>query len=409
MMDSILIVGAGMLQVPMFREAQSLGLAVLATDGNPAAPGAAVADAFFPVDTYDVDGHRQLGQMLRDHQHWKLRGVVTTGADVAPSVAAAAQGAGVRGIPLEIAQLTHDKALVREALYTQRLDCFQPKWARVSPHLSSHDQLTIARVAYKIGFPCIVKPLEERASRGVSFVHDLATYEQAKQKALAYGETFLLEEVLVGTEHSTEIIIGDKGETLWRNIVDRYFDYSSGVPIELGHANPTILHPTQRLEIYSMVYAAVRALGVTWGPFKVDCMLTADGPKVLECTARLSGGFDSQWTCPATGRHPMRVLLQLACGLPIEPQFFIDQADGYAAAVAILPTRAGILEEIATPAGREGEVAWAVSPGQRIGPLQHNAERCGYVFTHATTQQAAWAQGMQRAQECAEWMRINDV
>ena len=406
-----------MLQVPLMVDAKNMGLAVIATDANPDAPGATVADEFFPVDTYDMQGHHLLGRLLADHHTWNILGVATCGSDTAPSVAAAAKGADVRGISLDAAMLTHNKFQVRRTLHSAGLQHYQPlcthidkpsfdKWVVSAVFTQGEEIWARIQQAYQIPLPWVVKPLEERASRGVSIVTNYAEYKAALDKVSIYGSGFLVEEQLQGTEHSAEMIVGNSGEVLWWNVVDRFFDYTSGVPIELGHANPTILSATQQAGIYTMVYTAARALGVTWGPFKVDCMLTADGPKVLECTARLSGGFDSQWTCPATGRHPMRVLLQLACGLPIEPQPRIDQADGYAAAIAILPTQHGILQEIITPAGRDGEVAWAVTPGQRIGPLQHNAERCGYVFTHATTQQEAWEQGMQRAQECAGWMRI---
>ena len=419
-MDAVLIVGAGMLQVPLMIEAKNMGLAVFATDGNPTAPGATVADEFFPIDTYDVDGHQQLGQMLKDHRHWKLRGVVTAGADVAPSVAAAAQGGEVRGIAPETAYRTHNKFHVRRVLHSTGLQRYQPlcshierlafdKWIASAVFTQEEEIWARIQQAYQIPLPWVVKPLEERASRGVSIVTNHAEYRAALDKVSVYGSGFLVEEQLKGTEHSAEIILGNTGEVLWLNIVDRYFDYSSGIPIELGHMNPSSLNGSQQDSIRAMVLAAAKALGVTWGPFKVDCMLTADGPKVLECTARLSGGFDSQWTSPATGRDPMRTLLQLACGLPIDQQPPMDLADGYAAVATILPPRYGILQDIVTPQECKWEVTWTVKPGQRIGPLQHNAERCGYVFTHATTQQAAWERGMQRAQECAEWMRICDV
>ena len=334
--DAVLIVGAGALQVPMIREAQRSGLTVIATDANPDAPGASIAREFFPIDTYDTKGHTLLGQLLADHHSWHLLGVVTCGSDTAPSVAAAASAAGVRGIPLEVARLTHNKAAVREHLSNAGLDIYQPRWI-CGGNYPDTQHASLAEGDLCGGYPVVVKALEQRASRGVRIATDQSSFVEATACALQYGKEYLIEQQLSGSEHSAELILGDSRETLWWNIVDRPFGYSRGVPIELGHINPTNLDEHQQQQILLMTLAAARALGVTWGPFKVDCMMTIDGPKILECTARLSGGWDCQWSSPATGRHPMRTLLYLACGFPLEPQRVMRDAHGYGAVAAVIP------------------------------------------------------------------------
>ena len=393
----VICVGAGPLQVPLLREAKAYGLHVVATDGNPEAPGASVADTFAPIDTYDLQGHFNLAMQL-PYQGKQIRGVVTAGADVAPTVAVTAAVAQVPGIPLAVAARSHNKALTRQALHDVQLSCYQPCWTHWTGWKGW--KAIDAAVEQRIGYPCVVKPLQQRASRGVTIVHARGELPQALGKAKRYGSEVLVESYHTGTEHSVEAIFHDE-QLLWFNIVDRYFTYEGGVPLETGHVNPSILSrlSQQRLEV--MLRLVAKALGVTWGPFKIDVLWTADGPILLEATCRLSGGWDCQRTSPLTGRHPLQILLQLACQLPLET---VPAPEGYGACAAILPQGTGTVRALPVsspglvhgyPGAILDEVFWSVAPGDRIQRPEHCAERAGFVTTWAPTYAAAWeaAQG----------------
>ena len=380
---AVLVIGAGLLQTDLIREAQAMGLYVIATDRNPSAPGMALADECHVLDTYDCEGHMKLAAYLREYHPCRLWGVVTAGSDTAPTVAHAAAAAEVPGIPIEVAERTHNKFHVRWALDDAALHLYQPFWLYCDAEDDPLEQMEINTLR----FPVVVKPTQQRASRGVSIVFTPEHLYEAAQRALAFGKEYLLEQYLTGTEHSAEAILDGKGALLWLNIVDRPFDYSSGTGIELGHVNPTCLDARQQQQIQLMLLACARALGVTWGPIKADVMLTAHGPKLLEFTARLSGGFDCQRTSPMTGRHPMRQLLQLATGQTVDPQ---PPAQGYAACAAILPQKHGVVQALPILADSRCEVIWASAPGDTIHPAQHNGERSGYVLVHAGAYALAW-------------------
>jgi len=56
-------------------------------------------------------------------------------------------------------------------------------------------------------------------------------------------------------------------------------------------------------------------LGITKGAAKFDMILTKNGPRVIEMTVRLSGGFDCQYLVPATsGKNVMRAAILTALG-----------------------------------------------------------------------------------------------
>lgn len=394
------IVGAGPLQCMLIDEAKRLGLSTVVTDGNMHAPGMARADIDLVCSTYDVAGHVAMAQSpaLRA----ALVGVCTAGADVAPTVAAVAQACGVRGIPVEVARRTHDKSAVRAALHAAGLQRYQPRWMTCSAQYDGS--------VYGIGgYPVVVKPLSQRASRGVTIVHEARHLPAALETAAQYGDAVLIEELLTGTEHSIEGIFDDAGDLVWFNIVDRPFMYDNGVTLELGHINPSnLLTPEDWRDCRIMFCAAAQALGVTWGPFKIDALMQYEGPKILECTARLSGGYDCQGTSPLTLRSPLRTLLQVACGLPVERY---ESAHGYAACAAILPERTGRLERIDAPETPTAirEVIWNVQPGDAIAPAQHNAQRSGFVLAHDNhSANAAWRAARGYAQALADAMVIRE-
>lgn len=398
--DAVMVIGGGTLQLALVREAQVLGLVPLVTDGNPHAPAFRLPGAqSFVLSTMDVDGHRELMRDLL--RQYRILGVCTAGADVAPTVAAAAEVVGTPGIPFDVAERTHHKLAMRSCLTLANLHQYQPAYCwRTRQEIAciAPDHMAASILAV-LDLPVIIKPLSQRASRGITIIHRPSEMHTAIQKALDYGgDAVLVEESLTGTEHSIEGIFDSRGDLLWCNIVDRFFDYSSGVPIETGHVNPSTLVPIQQMALQTMFMDVAHALGVMWGPFKIDALVTPEGqPHVLEVTARLSGGYDSQGTSPLTGRHPMRAVLQLACGLPVDAPLTWTPAQGYAACAAILAQKTGIVQaqppielNVSQLGGEVHQVIWAIGPGQAVAPARHNGERAGYVLAKAPTALDAW-------------------
>lgn len=402
--DAVVVIGGGILQTYLVKEAHALGLKVVCLDGDPGAPAFDEADRHFVCDTYAIQKAQLLMPIIQlTHT---VRGVACCGNDVAPTVAACAEAAGVLGIPFDVAQRTHNKWHVRSLLAASP---YQPRWLYAeapSDYCRIEELIDVA-----ISYPCVVKPLSQRASRGVTIVRMPEMLAQAIQKALAYGNEYLIEECLIGTEHSAEAIFDADG-MLWFNIVDRMFDYSSGIPIEIGHVNPGVMSSQDYYAIQRMVSEVAAALGVTRGPFKCDVMLTADGPKLLECTARLSGGFDCQVTSPLTGRYPMRTLLKLACGLDYTEESRLRGAlpyeiNGYAACAAILPAKEGRLLRLPS-VPRYREAVWCIKEGDMIHAPQHCAERAGFAFAYGRDYEEAWRMACGDAQQLAEMMRIEE-
>ncbi len=400
--DAVLIVCGGLLQVPAVDVAHGLGLKVVMTDANPRAAAMALADEAVALDIYDAEGHRRLVDDLRHRYH--LRGVFAEGADVEVTVAAAAAHAGLPGIPVEAALNTKNKVRTRQAL--DRAGIPNPAWAEVT----TLDEAR--RAAERIGYPLMAKAVDNSASRGTSRVdrpNQLGAAIDAA-KAASTTRTALLEGCFIGDEQSVETLWDEQGRVHRLNIVDRPFDRSAGYAIELGHVNPTALGPAEQDALFALTERAAAAVGVRFGAFKADTIWTADGPRIIEVTARLSGGFDCQYTTPlSSGRNFIRAAMCLSVGRPIDPADLTHRFHRHAAAWVAFPAPGrvvglGSADEVKTLPGVK-EVILRVGRGDVIQAYQDCGARPAFVIAVGDTRALA----IERAQAGAAALNIQTV
>jgi biotin carboxylase len=388
MHDAVLIVCGGLLQVPAVHIARDLGLKVVVTDGSADAPAMKLADEPVILDIYDVQGHCELVKALG--QRYNLRGVFTEGADVEVTVAAAAEVARLPGVRVEAARNTKNKVLTRGCF--DRSGIPNPRWAEV------RDEVESRQSAERIGFPLMVKAVDNCASRGTTRVADLKKLLPAVKLARRYSSTgtALLESCFVGEEQSVEILFDRQGKCHRLNIVDRPFQAEGDFAIELGHVNPTRLGLVDQSRLFDLTESAAHATGIDFGAFKADTIWTAEGPRILEVTARLSGGFDCQYTTPlATGRNFIRAALRLAVGLEIDPVDLEWHWHRHAAAWVAFPEPgrieriSGMQDALRLPGVQH--VFLRTKPGDLIEPYRDCATRPAFVIAVGATPEEAIA------------------
>ena len=78
-----------------------------------------------------------------------------------------------------------------------------PQWRAVS-----YTELDIDRLAAETKLPCVVKPIANGSSIGVSIVHDTAALRRALRECLAFGSKVVLEEYIKGREIQVAILAG---------------------------------------------------------------------------------------------------------------------------------------------------------------------------------------------------------
>ena len=284
----VLILGAGVMQLPALRWAMGQGWEVYVADGNPAAPGAELADHFVPVDLTDIDG--MVAAAGKIHGKEKLHGVFTAGTDFSFTVASVAKALQLPGIAPEVALNASYKDRMRKIFAAHGVS--SPRFAK----LPSDGELDAA--LKDLDLPVVVKPVDNMGARGIRRVDTLEEYQAAVRQARRFSRTgvVIVEEYVEGREFSIDaLVLGD--EVLFTGIADRHI-YFPPYFIEMGHTMPSNSDENVLEAVKEVFMHAVRALGIRNGAAKGDVKWDGQKAVIGEVAARLSGGYMSGWTYP---------------------------------------------------------------------------------------------------------------
>ncbi len=381
---SIVIIGAGLLQVPVIKIANELGLKTIVTDYNMDAPGMKIADYPAVISIKDIDGTVRIMKQLNNKI--KIDGVITSGTDASMTVAAVANALNLPGIPFENAEAASNKFKMRKRLMEHNVPI--PKFFRC---WSFDDLINISK---EFKYPFVIKPVDNMGARGVMKIDNEAmlhvAFDNAK-KGSPSGE-LIVEEYMEGGELSIDSIVYNDQIKI-TGIADRIIAREPYF-IELGHILPSN-QPENVLENAVEVFKkAIKAIGITVGAAKGDIKLTKDGAKIVEIAARLSGGFMSAYTYPyATGVNLIRIAIDLALGLEPLPQLFVPTKNRVSVEKAIIP-KPGIIKEInglneALSIPGVMNVFTRVNIGDEIFDPKSNVEKAGNIIAVKDTREEA--------------------
>jgi biotin carboxylase len=309
MKENILILGAGLLQKPAVKAAKKLGYNTVVVDADPGAMCVPLADGFEHIDLKDKEGIFSFGQKLI--KKGGLAAVFTAGTDFSASVSYAAE-------KLSLPCHTYEASL-NASSKTRMRTCFM-KAGVPSPSFfivtkKEIENGTVQEFAGKLGYPCVVKPVDNMGARGCRMIRDNTETEAAASVAVANSrtETAVIEQYMEGPEYSIDALIYNGTMTI-TGFADRHIYYPPYF-IETGHTMPTSADSTKRSELIAAFALGAASLGLTCGAAKADIKYTKDGPMIGEIAARLSGGYMSGWTYPyASGCNLTEQAVLIACG-----------------------------------------------------------------------------------------------
>lgn len=301
-MGGLLSIGAGPFQVPLIVKARERGLKVIAVDGDPTAPGLAMADEARIADVRDPEA------CLAVAREFGVEAVATLATEAGVvSAAFVADRLGLPGLPLPAARKATDKLAMRQAFEAAGLastryfasTAAEPDWAALET----------------IGGPAVVKPANGAGSRGVSYVGGAedyaAAYETARQAA--GGASVLTEAYMPGHEVAVEaLMIGERFELLC--VSDkRRTDPPWLLDLSINYPSPR--PPDEIAAITALAEGAARVLGIRNAPLHIEIIMTPDGPHLVEVAARGAGFHVFSTIAPwVTGIDTVGAQLDLACG-----------------------------------------------------------------------------------------------
>ncbi|MCB7319859.1 ATP-grasp domain-containing protein [Lacrimispora sp. 210928-DFI.3.58] len=307
-MKKLMILGAGILQLPAIEKANEMGLQVIAVDMNPEAIGFKVQRVIKEViSTIDTSA------ILEAAKRHQIDGIMTLASDMPMrSVAVVSKELNLVGITEDTAIKATNKAVMREAL--KKAEVPIPMFFRVA---DMTEYKKAVKEMQNRGMRCIIKPTDNSGSRGIVLLKDFEdrTIEGAfeySRKSSRSGE-LMVEEYMDGPEVSVETLSVD-GRCEVIQITDKL---TTGSPyfVEMGHNEPSMLSDNIKRQIEMITVAANHAIGIENGPSHTEIKITSSGPKIVELGARLGGDNITTHLVPlSTGVDMVECCIKIALG-----------------------------------------------------------------------------------------------
>ena len=273
-MKKIMILGAGIYQVPLIRAAKEMGLTVIVASIKGDYPGFALADKVHYINTTDREA------ILKAAVSEKINGICTTGTDVAvASIGYVCEKMGLSGISKEAADLVTDKAKMKEA--------FQKGGVSASRFRKVFSCEEAKKAAEELGFPVVIKCVDSSGSRGITLVKEAEGIFEAAEKAFSCSKKdyLLVEEALSGTEIGVDGAVQD-GRIVFLAPHDKFVYKSENITIPAGHSFPYSGGGAAEKEICRQMELAVKALGLKNCFFNADVFVKGEQVSVIEVGGR---------------------------------------------------------------------------------------------------------------------------
>lgn len=383
-MQTIMILGAGVYQAPLYRRARARGLRTLGVSPAGNYPGLALADRVLYLDTRDREG------VLAAARREGISAVATTGTDVAlPALGAVCDALGLPGVSLRAALAATDKIRMKEA--------FRAGGVPTSDFRAVSGVREALDAAEEIGYPVMMKIPDKSGSRGITKADTPEALREAWTFSRAASEAprLLVEGWTAGTEFGIDAAV--QGGRLLAVIPHEkrvHFSGRTGVPA--GHLCPAEMPAEAMEKMEGLTEGIVRALGIDDCAVNIDAMLTPSGEiSVIEAAARCGGTGIPEVIGGYLGLDWYDVILDLAMGIPavLPPPEEIARIRRAAASRMITADRPGRLRSLRYRAGGQAienrdyageglEVTLNAAPGDPVSDFANGTERLGQaVFT----------------------------
>lgn len=384
-MKKLMVLAAGLLQLPVIKKAHEMGVYVIAVDDDPNAPGMALADkAIVPSGLINEE------KLLSIARHERIDGVIHPCSEVAMNVMGRINDElHLHGISRETAVRATNKHLMREAF---------DKYGAPSPKSYCTDDVQEGyKLFLSIGGKAILKPSRNSGSRGIAEIEQGLSFEAfaplfERSKEESRDKSVMIEQFVEGPEFSVEIIVSH-GTVNVLQVTDKktteapYF-------VELGHNQPS-LFPAEIVEaVKDAAVRGVKALELNDCAAHAEVKVQDGNPYIMEIGARLGGDFIStELTHLSTGIDMVAAAINVALG---EEPNLNPIAKPQGVAIRYFTPKTGVVKAIEgeellkRPDVYDAEIY--VKPGDEVREVKSSLDRSGHVIVTAQTPKDAIAE-----------------
>lgn len=380
-MKKLLVLAAGILQLPIIRRAREMGFYVIAADADPAAPGLPYADKAIVADITLEEA------MLAIARQEKIAGVIHPCSEVSMSVMGRINDEmGLHGISRQTALCATNKHLMRTA--------FERAGAPSPRSYCTEDVGQGYALFSDIGGKALLKPSRSSGSRGIAaigpgmpFAEFAWLFERSRRESR--DASVMIEQFIDGPEFSVEIIIWNRTV----NVLQVTDKKTTGEPffVELGHSQPSCFPSSTVDTVRNAAIQGVAALCLNNCAAHAEVKLEAGKAYLMEIGARLGGDFIStELTRLSTGIDMVAAAIDVAMG--IEPNLNpVAEPQGVAIRYFAPPPGVVLAVEGAERLQRPDvyDAGIYVRPGDVVRPLKSSLDRPGHVIVTAPTARQA--------------------
>ncbi|NLG02818.1 MAG: ATP-grasp domain-containing protein [Clostridia bacterium] len=378
-MKKLMILGAGIYQVPLIKKAKELGLYTIAVSIKGNYPGFAFADEVCYVDTTDIDA------VLALAKEKQIDGICTSGTDVAiPAIGKVCDEMGLPGISYQAALMASNKSDMKR--------CFMEHGVSTAKYFIAHSENEAMDFMDQLEFPVIFKAVDTSGSRGIMRVNEKDVDQVRKAieniKSVTKKDFFIIEEFIEGVEFGAQALIA-KGEL---KFVMPHGDYvfvgDTGVPV--GHYVPYDLPEDVFKESIRQVKLSAQAMQLDNCAMNVDFILKEDQVYMLEVGARAGATCLCEMVEIYYQTDFYKMIIQTALGEELSSINFDHCVPNVCK--LFLAEKTGIIEQIEIPKiedDRIFDLSFDYQPGDHVKKFRIGPDRIGQIIVKGKTLEEA--------------------
>ena len=375
-MKKVLILGAGIYQVPLIQRAKKLGYYTIVASWPGKYPGFQYADKVCYVNTTDKE------KLLEIAQEEGISGVCVSGTDVCvPAQGYLCDHLGLVGPSEEAALRAQDKLLMKQAFVANGVRTAYYEYVDI------HNN-NPADICERIGYPVIFKAVDSSGSRGITKVRCPEDIPYAWKAAVdnTRSDKYLIEKYLTGSEFGAQACVWHGELRFILPHGDYVFQGDTGVPV--GHFAPYDMGEDVIADCKEQLALAVKALGIDNCAINADFILCDGKTYVLEIGARAGATGLVELTSLYYGFDYYEKILQLNMGEAVDftPVLAKPQAN---VEMLFCSEKTGVVQSIDTaavePDPRIISLDFDVEPGDTVRQFRKGPDRFGMIVTVGDT------------------------
>lgn len=366
----LMILGAGVYQVPLILRAKEMGLETCVVSVVGDYPGISLADRFYALDTRDYES------VLKVAQEENISGICTSGTDVAVQTIGYICGKmKLPGISWEAAQKVTDKWKMKTAFFQGGVATAQFYKVKTVKE--------VEMLAQSLGYPLMIKAVDSSGSRGIVRINRKEELSDACEqvKRVSKKEYFLVEEYIQADEIGVDGFVGT--ERIEAFFPHKKFTYKNeGVTVPIGHAFPYEMSMELYQELYRQISLAIQALNLKNCPFNADVFVKGNKVWIIEMGGRTGATCIPELISIYQNRNWYTQIIESSLGYPVD---FRKKTFHPCMAKLLFSTRNGKIIQIdreKLDSLTQQGIYWQldVQEGMQVEKLKNGTDRIGHVI-----------------------------